>query len=273
MLRLLGVDADRSGTPIGLGPRDALPAWPHLRLHPLTFEKLELLEDASTSGGQAADHPGAGVRAAQLWLGLARFALASEASREEDTAATPTEPAVIARAIDAHPRGDVYDQVIVAHLLQIAGELKGAGGAEGAALRRRTAKLVGTMQPDTLRRLLEMGGDEGQRRRFVAIAALAVLSLVPLPAVLVAQGAVPRRSRLEGKWQARGPDEAIHYIMVRGDSSAQFGDQMARWRVVGDSLWLTLGDGVWMVYGMRLEGSGGGGTSGSGCRAVTSSNR
>lgn len=164
MLRLLGVDADRSGTPIGLGPRDALPAWPHLRLHPLTFEKLELLEDAPTSGGQAADHPGAGVRAAQLWLGLARSALASEASREEDTAATPTEPAVIARAIDAHPRGDAYDQVIVAHLLQIAGELKGAGGAEGAALRRRTAKLVGTMQPDTLRRLLEMGGDEGQRR-------------------------------------------------------------------------------------------------------------
>lgn len=90
------------------------------------------------------------------------------------------------------------------------------------------------------------------------IAALAVLSLVPPPAVLVAQGAVPRRSRLEGKWQARGPDEAIHYIMVRGDSSAQFGDQVARWPVVGDSLWLTLGDGVWMVYGMKLEGGGGG---------------
>jgi len=91
------------------------------------------------------------------------------------------------------------------------------------------------------------------RPRFIA--ALVVLSVVPPPAVLVAQGAVPRRPRLEGKWQARGPDEAIHYNMVRGDSSAQFGgDQVARWRVVGDSLWLTLGDGVWMVYGMKLEG-------------------
>lgn len=59
--------------------------------------------------------------------------------------------------------------------------------------------------------------------------------------------------RLEGKWQARGPDDAIHDIMVRSDSSAQFGDQVARWRVVGDSLWLTLGDGVWMVYGMKVE--------------------
>jgi hypothetical protein len=58
--------------------------------------------------------------------------------------------------------------------------------------------------------------------------------------------------RLEGKWQARAEDE-IRNIMVRSDSSAQFGDQVARWRVVGDSLWLTLGDGVWQVYGMKLE--------------------
>jgi hypothetical protein len=58
-----------------------------------------------------------------------------------------------------------------------------------------------------------------------------------------------RRPRLEGKWQAKTADE-IRNIMVRSDSSAQFGDQVARWRVVGDSLWLTLGDGVWQVYGM-----------------------
>lgn len=69
---------------------------------------------------------------------------------------------------------------------------------------------------------------------------------------LAAQAAGPR-GRLEGKWEARGPDEGIHHIMVRKDSSAQFGDQVARWRVVGDSLWLTLGDGVWMVYGLRVE--------------------
>src|SRR5205814_1009036 len=57
----------------------------------------------------------------------------------------------------------------------------------------------------------------------------------------------------EGKWQAKTDDE-IRNIMVRGDSSAQFGDQVARWRMVGDSLWLTLGDGVWQVYGMKLDG-------------------
>jgi hypothetical protein len=73
--------------------------------------------------------------------------------------------------------------------------------------------------------------------RFSSIGAVTI-------AVLAAQAPV----RLTGDWQARAGDE-IRHIMVRGDSSAQFGSDVARWRVVGDSLWITLGDGVWMVYG------------------------
>ena len=61
------------------------------------------------------------------------------------------------------------------------------------------------------------------------------------------------RARLEGDWQAK-TDDGIRHIMVRPDSSAQFGDQVARWRVAGDSLWLTLGDGVWMVYRLAVAG-------------------
>jgi hypothetical protein len=79
------------------------------------------------------------------------------------------------------------------------------------------------------------------------------LSAAGLAWLLHAAPAAGQALRLEGKWQAR-TSEAIHHIMVRGDSSAQFGDQIARWRVVGDSLWLTIGDGVWMVYGMRIQG-------------------
>jgi len=71
--------------------------------------------------------------------------------------------------------------------------------------------------------------------------------------LLLAAPAAAQTPRIEGRWQAR-TSEAIHHIMVRGDSSAQFGEQIARWRAVGDSLWLTIGDGVWMVYGMRLQG-------------------
>ena len=68
-------------------------------------------------------------------------------------------------------------------------------------------------------------------------------------AIMTAQTPV----RLTGNWQAKAGDE-IRHIMVRGDSSAQFGKDIARWRIVGDSLWITLGDGVWQVYGMKLAG-------------------
>ena len=78
-------------------------------------------------------------------------------------------------------------------------------------------------------------------RQFWMVGAVAV--------ALVAQAPV----KLTGNWQARSGDE-IRHIMVRGDSSAQFGDEVARWRVVSDSLWITLGDGVWQVYGMKLAG-------------------
>ncbi|HMH82465.1 MAG TPA: hypothetical protein VK531_06305 [Gemmatimonadales bacterium] len=79
-----------------------------------------------------------------------------------------------------------------------------------------------------------------------------LLGIAPGIAAQTADPAAGRRARLEGKWQAKTDDE-IRNIIVRADSSAQFGDQVARWRVVGDSLWLTLGDGVWEVYGLKLE--------------------
>jgi len=80
-------------------------------------------------------------------------------------------------------------------------------------------------------------------RRWVAV----VIGASALAGVAAAQA----RVRLEGTWQARTGDE-IRHIVVRSDSSAQFGEEIARWRVVGDSLWITLGDGVWQVYGLKL---------------------
>src|SRR5207245_261526 len=83
--------------------------------------------------------------------------------------------------------------------------------------------------------------------------ALQIAALVAVTVRLAAQSTAPRRARLEGTWQAKTEDE-IRNITVRTDSSAQFGEQVARWRVVGDSLWITVGDGVWQVYGMKLDG-------------------
>src|SRR5213078_2857914 len=102
-----------------------------------------------------------GLRGAQLWVGLARAALSADAMASEDGPPPATEPSVIAKAIDEHPKSAAYDQVIVGYLLQIADELKHTGGAEAVALRRRTSKLVGALQPGTLRRLIEMGATHG----------------------------------------------------------------------------------------------------------------
>src|SRR5439155_330349 len=54
--------------------------------------------------------------------------------------------------------------------------LKTAGSAEAMALRRRMSHLVRSLKPQTLRRLVEMGGDFVQRRKFVldATAGMAV---------------------------------------------------------------------------------------------------
>jgi hypothetical protein len=79
---------------------------------------------------------------------------------------------------------------------------------------------------------------------------LSMVAAGVLASLTVAQAPI----RLAGDWQARSGDE-IRHIMVRSDSSAQFGAELARWRVVGDSLWITLGDGVWQVYGMKIAGN------------------
>ena len=78
-----------------------------------------------------------------------------------------TGPAAVARAIDEHPRAEAYDQVIVGYLFQIAKELKTASGDKAEELRRRTSQLIGSLRPETLNRLLKMGGDATQRGRFV----------------------------------------------------------------------------------------------------------
>ncbi len=183
VLKTLAVEAERTGHPLGLGAPEQLRAWEHVRLHPVRYERLELLQEDDQA---ALDDKGAkerGLRGAQLWVGLARAALSADAMASGDGPPPATEPSVIAKAIDERQNNAAYDQVIVGYLLQIADELKHTGGAEAAALRRRTSKLVGALHPGTLRRLIEMGGDNAQRTKFAidathGLAVDAVLEIV-----------------------------------------------------------------------------------------------
>ena len=228
VLKVLALDADREGEPLGL--RREIPRWPRVQLYPVTFDRLELVGGPEAEDGEGGGGRGSvtGGRGAQLWVGLARAALAAGdhaptpppeeippepfALRPEVVAAPPPEgdavplsdaeldaalseiqvgelahdsadPQKVAEAIESHERGTAYDQVIVGYMLQIADELKAAGGTGSVALKKKMSRLISSLDENTLARLIEMGGDVDQRRQFLldasqGMAAEAVVDLV-----------------------------------------------------------------------------------------------
>jgi hypothetical protein len=72
-------------------------------------------------------------------------------------------------------------------------------------------------------------------------------------ALALGAGATAQRApRLEGTWKADTPD-GPQTVIVRADSSASFGDETVRWRIVADSIFIAFGD-EWMVYNFVLRG-------------------
>ena len=166
-LATMAVDAGRMERPLGLDAAEVSARWVHVKVFPLTYEKLELLDEEGEEQEVVADGPMRSGRAAQLWVGLARAALAADAMGEGESSEQALQPVAVAKAIDEHQHEVAYDQVIVGYLLQIADELKTAKGSETTALQRRISGMVGALQPETLQRLLDMSGDNRQRRKFV----------------------------------------------------------------------------------------------------------
>ena len=204
-LRLVAVEADRSTRPRSLAVDPRATSWSHIRLYPPLYDRPDLIEESGQEAA-GADDPKARsqrTRAAQLWIGLARAALAAgeeggeaggspppapgtDAADEtppDDSGHEPTDPETVARAIDGSPSDAAYDQVIVGYMLQIAEKLRNAGSREALQLRKRMSRLVAALEPKTLERLLDMGGDGLQRRRFLldasqGMAVGAVLDLI-----------------------------------------------------------------------------------------------
>lgn len=163
VLRMLARDAERdaSARPEVSHGSHRVRSWPHVRLLPLDYDQLELLDggaERSEGEGEAGTQQGA----SQLWLDLARAALQAETSGQP-----AADPELVADAINAHEREQAYDQVIIGYLLKIANELASGDRADSAVLRRRVSRLIRALDPDQLRRLVALGGDTGQRRRFL----------------------------------------------------------------------------------------------------------
>lgn len=161
-LQALAVEPERGGA-IGLAAPDARPSWPHVRLHPLTFDNLAIVApvDGASTAGSGHSH------SAELWLGLAQAALAGDGPRESLPTPELADPEVLARAIDARTGAQAYDQVIAGYLMQIGQALRGASGAEVDALRNRTSGLIAALQPATLQRLVRTSRTESGPHSFV----------------------------------------------------------------------------------------------------------
>jgi hypothetical protein len=215
VLVALAVEAELAGPLVADGPA---PEWPHVRLHPLSFANLELESDGGDAPGEG---PERNARAPELWIGLARAAMQTSTDEE----APAPEPAVVARAIEQGAHAAAYDQVIVGYLLQLAEELRSGGGRGAAEVRRRLSRLIVELRPETLRRLVEMGGDAAQRGRFLldashGFAADAVVRLVEAAAEASERTVSDSLLRLLSKLAAHaerapGPDRSAAATALR----------------------------------------------------------
>ncbi|HEY0809574.1 MAG TPA: hypothetical protein VGD49_05395 [Longimicrobiales bacterium] len=220
-----------SGRALGLGDPARLQAWQSLRLYPLTYDQLELVGGPEEEENDSDEERDRSTRSAQLWIGLARAALATEGNEPPPT----TDALVVAQAINEHPQAQAYDQVIVGYLLQIAQELKSEGGVGSTAVRKRMSRLISSLDPATLERLVKMGGDVSQRKQFVldatqGLAADAVVDIVRAAADTSGQAISSSLVRMLSKLSAfaeQGPPT----MQARADTALrdQVHDLLADW--------------------------------------------
>ena len=136
--------------------------WPHIRLFGLAYDKLALLdeEDEETT----LFDPLGGSWAGRLWLGLARASMGEHLS---DDAAAKVDPEEIAKAINEHQKEARRDERVITALTDLAEACQGRGRTETIALQRQLSRLIGSLTPETLERLMHMGGDQDRRRKWL----------------------------------------------------------------------------------------------------------
>jgi hypothetical protein len=230
VLAALAIDIGRRERPIGMEDEEYLSQWPNVRLLPLTFDQLALLDE--DGGGPGVGGPGEGGQhktsqaptSKQLWVGLAKAAL-----KQDDVNGEP-EPAVVARALNEGPRDENYEKIVVDYLLQLAEELKTKGGAEAAALQMRLSAMLGGLDEPTRQRILEMGGDALQRRKFMldasqALAVDAVLELVTAAAASPGQTISHSMVRMLSKLAQHANEEASP---LRDAADGELREQVAK---------------------------------------------
>jgi hypothetical protein len=156
VLAALSANPQRGEGPVGRR-LDRVGPWNHIQLRPVGFDKFVLQEP-----GVAGEFNGP-APSRDAWVELARLALSSE---HEPGALTAADPLVVAQAIGRKSGEVAYDRVVLGYLSRVAEEMSGRKGVEDQ-LSERISSLIQALDPDTLRRLLETGADQAERRQFV----------------------------------------------------------------------------------------------------------
>jgi hypothetical protein len=76
-----------------------------------------------------------------------------------------------------------------------------------------------------------------------------VVLLMTVPGAATAQVG---SADISGTWEAETPD-GPQTIVVRPDSTASFGDETVRWKIVADTIYIEFGD-EWMGYNFEIAG-------------------
>jgi hypothetical protein len=151
--------------------------WPNIRLFPLSYDYLALLEEERE---EEADPKRAEGWAGRLWLSLARAALGELAP---DSIIENAEPEAIAEAFEKAAPDTARDERVIQSLGEFLSAFQGRGRTEALEMQRQLARMVGALKGSTRERLLKMGGDFDKQRRFLfdvteVMSADVVLSLV-----------------------------------------------------------------------------------------------
>jgi hypothetical protein len=145
--------------------------WPHLRLFPLTYDHLALLDDALAPGAEEAEERFGSAWASRVWLSLARATLGYDTA---EPAAVSADPRALAGVINARPHDAVFDERVTRSLAEFTEACRGRGKSEALALQRHISTMLGTLNPETLERLMRMGEDVSRRRKFIVDASQVV---------------------------------------------------------------------------------------------------
>ena len=229
-LATVAVDAGRTMEPLGDKAEELSERWANIKIFPLNYERLELLYEGRETEGEERIERSRSTKAAQLWVGMARAAMMLDEDAELD--AESMNPLVVAEAIDKRHQEQAYDQVIVGYLLQIAEELKKEGGTpEAVDLRKRISDMVKELSPASLKKLLQMGGDVGQRRQFLLNASQgmtvdAVLDLVNAATAEGHQTISHSMMRLFSKLSSYADNDADSVRRANADTSVR--EQLAK---------------------------------------------